>query len=68
MSKALDKCGADNPEPRIKLSKILILNSEFLTNNTYKLFMVINIKIEFLKIHPKAWKNNNEYLDACEKN
>jgi hypothetical protein len=70
MVKALDKNGTDNLEHRLKLSENLILNSElynFATNNTYTFLTAINIEIEFLKTHPKTCKNNDEYLDECEK-
>jgi hypothetical protein len=70
MVTALDKIGADYPEQRIKFPVHCILTSElheFVTNNTYKLFTALDIKIDFLTTPPNAWINNIEYIDSCEK-
>jgi len=65
MVTALLKEGDEDPPKRIKLDERLILSmvlSDFVTNNSKKLFTALNLPHNFLKNHPSTWENDDEYI------
>jgi len=65
MVAALDKQSPnDDPPRRIKLDDNFCSKQlcDFVSSNTRKLFVALDIPQEFLLAHPNTWENNEEYI------
>lgn len=70
MVTALQKRGSENPLRRIKIPDTQIRKmvlSDFVTDNTLRLFAALEIETEFLRTKPNTWHENVQFLNGLQK-
>jgi hypothetical protein len=71
MVAALDKSGSENPPKRATLDVTvstmgLKTVADFVTRSSRRLFEIMNIQTDFLKVDPEHWKSRADYQAASE--